>query len=188
MAIKLTDYVRTYPNVLSESVCQTIIKNFDESDSVYTDREQRPSFRELNISQRYHAKDPKWVAEQNLLIDIFDECMDQYMEELDLGADFPAKYSYEEFRLKMYENNNYDQFKEHVDIYDYNSARRFLVVFLYLNDVAEGGETSFSNLQLSVSPKRGRILIFPPTWMYRHAGLPPVSSDKYILGTYLHYL
>ena len=59
---------------------------------------------------------------------------------------------------------------------------------LYLNDVAEGGETSFSNLQLSVSPKRGRILIFPPTWMFRHAGLPPVSSDKYILGTYLHYL
>ena len=84
MAIKLTDYVRTYPNVLSESVCQKIIKNFDESDSIYTDREQRPSFRELNISQRYHAKDPKWVAEQNLLIDIFDECMDQYMEELDL--------------------------------------------------------------------------------------------------------
>ena len=160
MAIKLTDYVRTYPNVLSESVCQTIIKNFDESDSVYTDREQRPSFRELNISQRYHAKDPKWVAEQNLLIDIFDECMDQYMEELDLGADFPAKYSYEEFRLKMYENNNYDQFKDHVDVQDYASARRFLVGFLYLNDVEEGGETSFPKLNFDISAKCGTILLF----------------------------
>ena len=43
-------------------------------------------------------------------------------------------------------------------------------------------------LNWTVQPKRGSILIFPPTWMYRHAGLPPVSNDKYILGTYLHYL
>ena len=58
MATKLTDYVRTYPNVLSKSVCDTIIKNFDESDSIYTDREQRPSFRELNISRDIMQKIP----------------------------------------------------------------------------------------------------------------------------------
>ena len=187
MATNLIDYVRTYPNVLSKSVCDTIIKNFDESDSIYTDREQRPSFRELNISQRYNAKDPKWVAEQNLLIDIFDECMDKYMEELDLGPDFPAKYSYEEFRMKMYENNNYDQFNDHVDVQDYASARRFLVGFLYLNDVEVGGETSFPKLNFDISAKCGTILLFPPTWQYRHAGRPPVSNNKYIVGTYLHY-
>ena len=59
MVTNLTDYVRTYPNVLSESVCQKIIKNFVDSDSIYPDRQNRPSFRDLNISQTYHATDLK---------------------------------------------------------------------------------------------------------------------------------
>ncbi len=95
--------------------------------------------------------------------------------------------SYEEFRMKMYENNNYDQFKDHVDVQDYASARRFLVGFLYLNDVEVGGETSFPKLNFDISAKCGTILLFPPTWQYRHAGRPPVSNNKYIVGTYLHY-
>ena len=31
----------------------------------------------------------------------------------------------------------------------------------------------------------GRLLMFPPYWMYQHEGLPPVSGDKYIVSTYL---
>jgi len=27
--------------------------------------------------------------------------------------------------------------------------------------------------------------MFPPYWMYQHAGLPPRSNDKYIISTYL---
>ena len=188
MATKLKDYVRTYTNVLSKSVCDTIIKNFDESDSIYTDREQRPTFRELNISQRYHAKDPKWVAEQNLLIDIFDECTDNYIKELDLGPDFPARYSYEEFRMKMYENNNYDQFKDHVDVQDHASARRFLVGFLYLNDVEEGGETNFKYLNLKIKPERGLAVFWNnlysfgwPNYKTMHEAMPPIKGKKYIL-------
>jgi len=54
-----------------------------------------------------------------------------------------------------------------------------------LNDVACGGETEFPHLGVSVKPEAGRLLIFPPYWMYQHQGLPPVSGDKYILSTYL---
>ena len=70
---------------------------------------------------------------------------------------------------------------------DHDSARRFLVLFFYLNDVEEGGETYFQDIDFTVQPKEGRLLIFPPTWMFPHAGLKPVSNDKYIAGTYLHY-
>ena len=188
MGTKLLDYVKVYDKLVPDDFCQSILETFGKSDHQYIDREQRPTFTQLNLTQRLKAQDPLWVDKHKELENRFVDAVELYMDELGLGPDFPNKYCFEEFRLKWYKPNNYDQFKEHVDIYDYNSAGRFLVVFLYLNDVAEGGETSFSNLQLSVSPKRGRILIFPPTWMYRHAGLPPVSSDKYILGTYLHYL
>ena len=49
--------------------------------------------------------------------------------------------------LKNIETSN-DQFKDHVDVGDYNSARRFLVCFLYLNDVKEGGPQIFQKFHI----------------------------------------
>jgi hypothetical protein len=77
---------------------------------------------------------------------------------------------------------------DHVDVGDSISARRFLVFFVYLNDVAEGGETEFPTLDLQVSPKCGTILVFPSTWTFLHRGNVPISNDKYILGSYKHYV
>ena len=188
MATKLLDYIRLYDSMVDDSLCQKIIKTFNESEFSYTDSDQRPSFSELNISKRFMEKDPKWVAIQDKLTDVFADTAEQYMNQLDVAADFPARYAFEEHRLKMYNNNGYDQFKPHVDVGNYNSARRFLVCFLYLNDITSGGETDFPRLNYKVQPKCGTILLFPATWQWRHAGLPPVSDKKYIVGTYLHYV
>ena len=54
----------------------------------------------------------------------------------------------------------------------------------YLNAVAEGGETEFVDLGIKSSAETGKLLMFPPYWMYRHAGCSPVSGPKYILSTY----
>ena len=188
MVDKLTDYIKCYDGLVDEDFCTEIREAFDSTDHEYLDREQRPSFHELNISQKYLEKDPKWISIQTKVQNVFIDAVELYMQSLDLGPDFPAKYAFEQFRIKMYEDNDYDQFKDHVDVGDYNSARRFLVGFLYLNDVTVGGHTNFPKLEYSVSPVCGRILLFPATWQWRHSGLPPVSSKKYILGTYLHYV
>ena len=76
-------------------------------------------------------------------------------------------------------------FDTHVDVMDYNSARRFLSFFWYLNDVEIGGETRFYNLE--ITPKKGTLVVFPPLWMFPHKGEPPLSGEKYLLSTYLHY-
>ena len=89
---------------------------------------------------------------------------------------------------KQYREDSDDAFADHVDVGDYNSARRFLVCFLYLNDVEEGGTTDFPKIHHAITPKCARILVFPPNWMYRHAGRPVTKGTKYILGSYLHYL
>jgi len=188
MATELADFIRCYDNVVDESFCKEIIKTFDTSDFQYYDREQRPSFNELNISQRYLAEDPKWMSIQAKLQDYFIDAIELYMKTLDLNPDFPSKYAFEEYRIKMYNANEYDQFKDHVDVGNYNSARRFLVCFLYLNTVDVGGETNFPKISHSVSPKCGRMLLFPATWQYRHSGQIPRSDKKYIVGTYLHYV
>ena len=188
MVAKLEDYVRIYDKLVDKDFCEDVIQAFHKSNSVYIDREQRPTFRELNISERFLEKDPVWYPIQSRISNIFTIVVKTYMKDLDLGPDFPGKYAFEQFRMKLYENNGHDQFKDHVDVQDYASARRFLVCFLYLNEVKQGGETSFLKIDYAVSPECGRIVVFPSTWQYRHAGLPPVSSKKYIVGSYLHYV
>jgi prolyl 4-hydroxylase len=44
---------------------------------------------------------------------------------------------------------------------------------------------AFPQLGLTVPAREGRLLMFPPYWMYQHEGITPVSGDKYIVSTYL---
>ena len=61
MATELKDYIKCYDDVLDDSFCQDIKKFEEDPEQEYLDREQRPSFSELNISQRYLANDSKWM-------------------------------------------------------------------------------------------------------------------------------
>ncbi|HIA11715.1 MAG TPA: hypothetical protein EYN69_06540, partial [Flavobacteriales bacterium] len=97
------------------------------------------------------------------------------------------KFSYEEFRIKRYIENTNDRLDVHTDATGLGLNKRWLSLFWYLNDVEGGGETKLTDINYYVKPKAGRLLIFPPMWMFPHAGLPVVSGTKYILHTYLHY-
>tara|TARA_E500000331_G_scaffold3457_1_gene3468 strand:+ start:290 stop:907 length:618 start_codon:yes stop_codon:yes gene_type:complete len=187
---RLIDYIKVYDDICDKETCDGIVELFEsqEEHHSYIDRLTRPTFTEMNISQRYAARDVAWMGFQKEVQAMFVEAVSTYMDELDLGPDFPAKYAFEEFRVKRYRHNSTDEFADHVDVGDYNSARRFLVCFLYLNDVEDGGTTDFPKINCAITPKCARILVFPPNWMYRHAGRPVTKGTKYILGSYLHYL
>lgn len=60
-------------------------------------------------------------------------------------------------------------------------SRRIGTYILYLNDVEQGGETEFLYLSKRISPKKGRLIIFPPNYPWAHRGNPPLSGTKYIL-------
>ena len=90
-------------------------------------------------------------------------------------------------RLKRYLPNGVDQFGNHVDVADLESARRFLVFFLYLDD-NDGGSTTFPDYDVTSKCKKGSLLMFPPLWPWLHAGEKPIDKPKYILGSYLHYV
>ena len=66
MVTNLTDYIKCYDDMFEEDFCKSVIQTFTESyrDVTRIDREQRPTFNELNISQRFMAKDPAWMSIQ----------------------------------------------------------------------------------------------------------------------------
>ena len=60
---------------------------------------------------------------------------------------------------------------------------RFFTVLCYLNDGYEGGQTSFPTLKFSVTPEKGKAVVFPAT--YLHCAEPVLQGTKYILVTWL---
>jgi hypothetical protein len=178
-------YIKVYDNVLSEHQCNSLMQKFkaNKDQQVSTDLENHRHFTEININQ--HSD---WKNMVDGLYSTLRPYVNKYKSDCNIKVkQWPAKFGFEQIRFKRYLPNDKDEFKEHVDVGDYNSARRFLVFFLYLND-NEGGETSFSEYDMSVKPKTGRLLMFPPTWTYLHTGHKPKLESKYIIGSYLHYV
>lgn len=78
-------------------------------------------------------------------------------------------------------------FNEHSDNWSMETASRQISLILYLNDVEEGGSTTFTKLDKSVKPKKGSILMFPSFYLYHHKGEAPISNNKYIIVVWLHF-
>ena len=106
---------------------------------------------------------------------------------------WPKDIGWEELRIKRFKVNEKENhgLSDHVDVYTHAHAKRFLCLMVYLNDDFEDGETYFPLFDIKVKPKRGRLLIFPPTWNYLHRGIPPRSPSKlgakYFIMTHLNY-
>jgi prolyl 4-hydroxylase len=64
-----------------------------------------------------------------------------------------------------------------------NRTDRYFTVICYLNDDFEGGQTSFPQLNYSVTPRAGKAVIFPAT--YLHCAEPVVRGEKFILVSWL---
>ena len=88
--------------------------------------------------------------------------------------------------LKRYAAERNERFQLHFDSVN-EVCDRYLVFLWYLNDVHDAGQTSFPLLDLHVAPRAGRLLVFPPYWMFAHEGRASPTQDKYILSTYLRF-
>jgi len=181
----MNNFIKVYENVITESLSKQLIAMFEECPQHHEDivLKGHRSFTQVTL-QKY----PEWEPFCEPLQQVFMNYIDTYCKDCDVtDMMFPPKFAFEEFRIKRYEPNDFDEFRDHVDVGSHDSARRFLVFFLYLDD-NEGGQTEFPQFNISVQPKTGRMLMFPPMWTHLHAGRKPLHKPKYIVGSYLHYV
>ena len=192
----MDNFIQVYDDVIDEDSCQMLIDKFESSEDQYeevrqAERDEAIAFKQINLVT--HHED--WKSVSAGAMEMFQDYIMTYIHDCKImPKQWPTTYGYEALRIKRYENNDYDRFDPHVDVMNYETARRFLAFFVYLNDVDEGGETVFLSINrpgtyipIKIKPKVGRLLMFPPTWQYYHAGLKPVSGKKYLLSSYCHY-
>ena len=84
MGVELKDYIKVYDDAVKGDFCDVTIETFEtKGRPQYLDRQQRPTFHDLNISERYEAKDEWWMGIQHHLKGVFKDITQRYIEELD---------------------------------------------------------------------------------------------------------
>ena len=174
----LSDLIHVYPEAVSADNCNDIIEavnSIPNAGKLYDNDLYK--FEQVNINQTI----PELANEFASVVAGY---ATNYFKTL--GVDrYIGLQSFEEVRVKKYIKGD-GEFRPHIDVDNLDSAKRYLVAILYLND--NNGVTDFPALGLSVPPKAGTLVMFPPMWMFPHSGTRPTDRDKYIMMTSLTYV
>lgn len=184
--LTLSNYIQVFDNALPAAFCQQMLQSFNSlarfhkingrgvraghDASAWTELDISPltdvSFRQIILANMH-----KHLALYNAVVTPVST------------LPIPGTDKISELVIKRYRPGADEAFQLHFDALG-PVANRYLVFLWYLNDVAEGGETDFPALGVSVAPQAGRLVIFPPYWMFQHQGKAPLSGDKYIFSSY----
>ena len=183
----LRHYIRVYDADLPADLCGRMVASF-ETLARFQERNGRgvraglehSAWTELDVGRFADAPFLRMFRER------IDAALRRYNADTGLPLEIPGSDLLSPLILKRYHAGSGESFQLHFDsIYDV--CDRYLVFLWYLNDVEEAGETCFPGLDLRIAPRAGRLLMFPPYWLYPHQGLPSPLTDKYILSTYLRF-
>ena len=169
------NFVQTYRDVITPDLSKQLIAMFEESEHQHEEiqLEGHRSFTQVTLQNH-----TEWKPFAEMLSERFFKYIERYMQDCEISSKmFPEHFAFEQFRMKRYLPNEVDEFCDHVDVGDIDSAKRFLVFFLYLDD-NEGGATDFPQFNISVKPEIGKMLMFPPMWTHLHAGRKAIEKPN----------
>jgi hypothetical protein len=178
----MNNLIKVFDNILTSEQCAYYInlintkpqfpgKVFDNNES--TLKQQVKDSVEINLSE--------CREEVPFLLSTLQDVLVMYEESV--GYYVPTTHC-ESICGRLYKKRE-GKYEKHIDTGNPSASSRTLAVLIYLNTVEEGGETEFPNLNTKVKPVAGRVLCFPPYWMFVHKGNIPISHNKYIIRAFL---
>ena len=75
----------------------------------------------------------------------------------------------------------------HTERSSLGDLHRLFAWMTYLNDVDDGGQTSFEHYGIKIKPEIGKTLIWPAEWTHAHTGEILNSGTKYITTGWMHF-
>ena len=174
--------------LLTEDLCRTAIENYQRDPRRhpgYTvgSRGENKSYDEVKVSTDLGIdSEGVWTAIHEQLHQTVSRVV------VSIAAQFPSLQVWPlrttGYKIQHYKRNE-GHFKWHFDALGPGAWERQLALVIFLNSVAEGGETSFHRQNLRVRPVAGDALLFPTFWTHMHCGEIPRSEDKYIVSSFV---
>lgn len=178
--MNLRDWIKVYDDVIPADFCDRCLDMFDNPSSCISKVNERWRRCELLAV----SSDPTVFNEMKRWMRV---ALNRYQKELQIRGAFTKLETANLIRYRVQDAQGPNLFQYHSDNWSVESATRQISVVLYLNDVREGGQTIFPQLHYSVQPKKARLLVFPSFYLFPHRGESPISEDKTILVTWLHF-
>ena len=194
----ITDpYIYCLENVLSKYQCKRIIDKFEKNSNQHHQgrtvggvKLDVKNSKDLQISS-----EANWKREDKLFFKIVNTAITKYIDHLNskhclqnftTGSDFKYGFSSSRVTDTGYQLQKTEPGKGYIWHSDYehdDHKARVLTYIVYLNDVEEGWTQFYNGNQ--ISPRAGRLAIFPATWTYVHQGHPPLQT-KYLMTGWIH--
>ncbi|OOZ38417.1 hypothetical protein BOW52_08590 [Solemya elarraichensis gill symbiont] len=170
--------IREIRNFLSDNECEALIRltegRYQRSTIISYGPEKHKTLSDVRTSQSVLLK------EKHALLDT--------IRQRAAANSHSSIQDIENLQCARYETG--EEFGLHLDAF---ASRRKKTILVYLNDNFEGGETWFSEVDVTVEPEKGKALIFDnlnemhlPHPLSMHAGLPITSGVKYVCNIWIH--
>jgi predicted 2-oxoglutarate/Fe(II)-dependent dioxygenase YbiX len=184
--VKPYSFIFEIDNALTPEICREMIARFEaKTDQQYPGRigqheDVEKSIKQstdLRISGRADWKDIDTALVQSIT---------RAFSEMARSFPFFAANSFKDMGYNLQRTNTGEYYHWHVDGGPGVFSQRQLVAVWYLNDVqGPGGETEFAHQEVKVTPKEGRLVLFPPFWTHLHRGATVERGVKYIATTWI---
>ncbi len=180
-------YIATYDNYITIEECEHFINI--SKDSL---KRALVSSNEKGYVSNGRTGSNTWVPHD------YDEITKKVGERIAKLVDMPLENA-ESFQVIHYSKTQ--EYRNHYDSWSHDGSEKTLrcmkwggarlkTALCYLNDVEKGGGTKMTKLNITVEPKKGRLLIFHNTMMdetgshdkhplSEHAGTPVIEGEKY---------
>lgn len=196
-----TRYIYTNPNSLSRELCEEIINKYELSTEKRDGATLGGVNREVKYTKDLLMRTSEWDRISATLRNELHNNLNIFLKELSNREDFKGMHNnskHKDFKITFANittdifmaqkyTANVGRYVYHNDsLVDWNEKRkRFMTYLWYLNDVIEGGETTFDG-KYQIKPTAGKLILFPASWTFPHCGKMPISSDKYIITGWIY--
>jgi len=191
--VNCQDFILEIPNFINSDYCKVYVEYFHKMQSLnlaYSRQQANDgrSHQKQDTTAFLMAPEIFLRADNPLNAQFVDQlwkAYDSYADHFSILRD-TATSSIQSVRLQKTEpGEGYHVW--HFETMRKSTADRHLSWMLYLNDVAEGGETEFLYQKRRVAPRQGTLLIWPSGFTHTHRGNPPLTEVKYILTGWFEY-
>ena len=196
-------YVYVVPSAVPKKLCKLIIKHFEADVAgqfggqiqkadintgklVALHKQDVKNSTDLRVMERLGERHDLWSDIDNSLCKIIGETWNSYLYTVGAISFITPPFVDSGFQIQKYAVRE-GLFSPQVDSNCYEVGQRVGACLIYLNDVAQGGETHFPGLDIKIPCREGTIVWFPAGYTHVHEGLPPISNEKYLISTFMEF-
>jgi len=192
---KNKNFIGIYDDVVSIDYCKKVIEHFENVETVHRLEDEHSSSlkrdNKIYFINNWNKDDSIIMSANGIILKSFVEALSKTLEKY--KKEYPVLID----GVGRYDINNDIKIQRtlpgegyhvwHCENSNLKDSRRMILVFMYLNDCEEGGETEFLYQHERVKPKTGRMVLAPASWTHFHRGNPPLKNAKYMINGWLEY-